>query len=247
MPLAHTCASCGHDLTRTSAPLDPIYHWPVVVCPSCTAAAVRRSDGHRTLSRQTQRVVRSIRNLVVGALVTTIMSMVLLGASSMLHDNLQNHGLTLPRAVIALTRVSDVDDLSPWEGQLGPLALAFWALVAIGGGAFVAAAFPHTARWRVVALLVAPIALVLSLIAAAEITDAIISQSAFGSTFTFKGLIRRAVPQSAQDLLIVLLGAFILMPAGFPLARLVRSARRAGQARRFRRIRRRLSLRRNHS
>ena len=42
MPLAHACPACGHVLTHVRADYVRDFRAPVVVCPECTFAAVRR-------------------------------------------------------------------------------------------------------------------------------------------------------------------------------------------------------------
>ena len=42
MPLAHACPACGHVLTHVRADYDRDFLAPVIVCPDCSFAAVRR-------------------------------------------------------------------------------------------------------------------------------------------------------------------------------------------------------------
>ncbi len=42
MAISHVCLSCGLDLARVRARLEPRYALPIVVCPDCGWAAVRR-------------------------------------------------------------------------------------------------------------------------------------------------------------------------------------------------------------
>lgn len=41
--MSHVCARCGVDLSHLRAPPDPIYGLPIVVCPGCGDASVRRA------------------------------------------------------------------------------------------------------------------------------------------------------------------------------------------------------------
>ena len=52
MAISHVCLSCGLDLARVRALLEPHYALPVVVCPDCGWATVRRApQGGRSLYR----------------------------------------------------------------------------------------------------------------------------------------------------------------------------------------------------
>ena len=41
MAISHVCLSCGLDLARVRARLEPYYALPIVVCPDCGRTAVR--------------------------------------------------------------------------------------------------------------------------------------------------------------------------------------------------------------
>jgi hypothetical protein len=55
MAIAHVCLSCGFDLARIRARIEPIYRLPLVTCPRCGVHAVRRRHPiwrtYRTLLR----------------------------------------------------------------------------------------------------------------------------------------------------------------------------------------------------
>ncbi len=44
MAIAHVCLGCGADLARTHVIRDPHYRLPLVICPGCGEACVRRVD-----------------------------------------------------------------------------------------------------------------------------------------------------------------------------------------------------------
>ncbi len=58
MAISHVCTSCGLDLARVRARLEPRYALPIVVCPDCGRAAVRRKP----------RTWRSLRRLAMSLL-----------------------------------------------------------------------------------------------------------------------------------------------------------------------------------
>lgn len=61
MPLSHTCASCGAELCRIRALPDPVYGLPIVVCPRCGTACVRRRHPVPARWREAVRVFASLR------------------------------------------------------------------------------------------------------------------------------------------------------------------------------------------
>ena len=42
MAIAHVCLGCGFDLARVRAGADPHYGLPLIICPQCTTATIRR-------------------------------------------------------------------------------------------------------------------------------------------------------------------------------------------------------------
>jgi hypothetical protein len=63
--ISHICTNCGLDLTRTPAPIDPHLALPVVVCPECRFAVVRREHPTMVWSRWVRRLVWSILALTL--------------------------------------------------------------------------------------------------------------------------------------------------------------------------------------
>ena len=61
MAISHVCLSCGLDLARVRALLEPHYALPVVVCPDCGWAAVRRAPRDR---RSFHRLLVSLLTLI---------------------------------------------------------------------------------------------------------------------------------------------------------------------------------------
>ncbi|MFG0251717.1 MAG: hypothetical protein ACF8NJ_02450, partial [Phycisphaerales bacterium JB038] len=59
MPLPHFCEQCGFDLTRVRPRTDPVYRLPLVLCPQCDAACVRRRHPLNARWRQIRRALAS--------------------------------------------------------------------------------------------------------------------------------------------------------------------------------------------
>lgn len=55
MRISHACAGCGSDLTYLRAAPDPHYHLPIVVCPSCDLAVVRRKPEMSRIAKRYRR------------------------------------------------------------------------------------------------------------------------------------------------------------------------------------------------
>jgi len=129
MAISHLCMSCGFDLARVRARPDPYYALPMVLCPDCGEAAVRRMHpslhGWRTL-------VRLKTSLVALAFQLTMLA-------------------SLGSAVVAVCVLAGEE----WvRGRLGVLdrlelvvaVLAFGALP-IALGAWLTAGLGHVRRW----------------------------------------------------------------------------------------------------
>ncbi|MFG0259296.1 MAG: hypothetical protein ACF8LK_03000 [Phycisphaerales bacterium JB041] len=67
MARSHICLGCGTELAHLAAPPDRHYGLPVVVCPRCTLASVRRPFGGRARWRTFLRSAATVRRLVFGA------------------------------------------------------------------------------------------------------------------------------------------------------------------------------------
>lgn len=72
--MSHICLSCGRDLARVCALVEPHYGLPVVVCPDCGRAVVRRRHPIIVRWRQFRRLRRSVLALAwrVGVLAAAL-------------------------------------------------------------------------------------------------------------------------------------------------------------------------------
>lgn len=145
MPLSHTCCSCGLELCRVRAARDAVYALPVVVCPRCASASVRRrhpvSAGWRTFLRLFAAMRRLALQLVLLLVFTLIMG-------AFLHSL----RLDLTAQVPPLRRIwedPDAGTLSVLRRQLVRSGLMWqlmaWVCYATGLGAWLVAGFAH---WR---------------------------------------------------------------------------------------------------
>lgn len=133
MRIAHTCAECGFDLTRTAAPIDPVYGLPIVVCPKCQAAVVRREHPTMAWSRWLGRFAASILSIAVRAAGTLLMVGIVVGLSAFVNEmcmDLMSGRRDCPRESLVV-------------GAIG------WLAGAIVGGLWIGFCFMH---WRGVPL-----------------------------------------------------------------------------------------------
>ena len=125
MAISHVCLSCGLDLARVRARLEPRYALPIVVCPDCGHTAVRRKP----------RAWRSFRRLMVSLLALAAqLAMVVAGLAGLL-------------------AVSDELGDAIARGSFGGLPrdeiifrLSVYAAFAVALGAWLTAGFSHARR-----------------------------------------------------------------------------------------------------
>ena len=125
MAISHVCISCGLDLARVRARLEPRYALPIVVCPDCGLTAVRRKP----------RAWRSIRSLVVTLLVLAAQVGLVVGGLAGLFAVSDELGHKIARGTIATLPRNEII-----------LRLSVYAAFAIALGAWLTAAFSHNRR-----------------------------------------------------------------------------------------------------
>jgi hypothetical protein len=97
MAISHLCISCGFDLARVRVRTDPVYALPIVICPDCGEAVVRRRHPMQRAWRSFVRLKTSLIVLVfqlamlTGGLSTVVAVCVLVG------DAWSRGDLTVPR------------------------------------------------------------------------------------------------------------------------------------------------------
>lgn len=142
MPRSHVCFSCGLDLAPVRAVPDPHYALPVVVCPRCETASVRRRrdpviQGYRAATRLT----KSTSVLGLQALLTLVLLLgygfTIFGLENLAQD------LKVAPARLPIALIEGID-LTRW-GARDRLAVLGASLVttAAAGGAWLTAGFTH--------------------------------------------------------------------------------------------------------
>ena len=74
MAIAHVCLGCGADLARIHVIRDPHYRLPIVTCPSCGEACVRRVDPILQRWRAFQSFAMALCTLLVQVLIVFLLA-----------------------------------------------------------------------------------------------------------------------------------------------------------------------------
>ncbi|MFN7020990.1 MAG: hypothetical protein ACK4WH_06645 [Phycisphaerales bacterium] len=247
MPIAHTCFSCGYELSRIAAPLDPVYRLPIVVCPGCQTPTVRRADGARAIPREMRLRTHAARKLVESLALLVTFSAGLVGMCFALQATLDDHRVPFSQAILGLFSPEIDTPSARWRNDVGLIALIAWLVFGMGAGAYLVAASPARRRWRIVALwaIVAAGTVFLSaaVVASFEANGAIRSARTARST--------RFIPPElnwwVKHVHEVFLGAAGAMILGLPLGFIIRRRLDGFAARRFRRLRKRIIARRHRT
>jgi hypothetical protein len=236
---SHLCASCGFELAGLRAPPDAHYALPVVVCPRCERAWVRRPHAGDATRRSALRLGRWGLELLarLGLLGAAVLGCgIALGALDRgLWFCLRGTPLPeifSPEAAVARERFVG------WFREDGRLIFASWAFAWGAAGLVCGMAFPHwRARWCVVGALAAVALLVVGpgvLGAAADFGAGQAFWASLAERLAFLGRSGYVFVFGAVGLAL----AIGLMPLGRRQA-LRRRARRGLGSRRLRRLRRR--------
>lgn len=261
MPIAHTCAHCGLNLSRVRAGLDSHLGLQVVVCPSCTTAVVRNRDRLRQALRGVGRLRAALANVAFRVAGTGALLLVCWGLTSALLD-LHAHS---PLKHVFLGALGDSTYQPDWEffsAESGRTFVVASLLCGVVVGVWLCTAFRHL-RLPIVAFAVFLVAL-LALPAAFIVADAAIRVINDSTPLVPMpgGLSRRASAISmSQSLLQTLprsdfsagpfvapLVAFAGAPVGMLIARAINARLDArAETRRFSRLRAQLRRRRHAS
>jgi hypothetical protein len=134
MAISHLCMACGLDLARVRTRLDPYYALPMVLCPDCGEATVRRRHpslgGWQTLLRlKTSLAALALQLALLAGFLSAVVAVCVLVGDSWVRGNLA---------------VSQRDELILAALAFGalPLALGAWLTAGLGhvrrGGAWLA-------------------------------------------------------------------------------------------------------------
>lgn len=135
MAIVHLCRCCGADLARVPVRADGGPRLPVVVCPACGAAAVRRMHPLVRSGRKARRAA-----LALGALLFQVLAAAGLAAlAAGLTVALSESDSGFASAVLGVGEGGDAP--MPWEEE--PELLIGWVVAAAGAGVWMGACLPH--------------------------------------------------------------------------------------------------------
>jgi len=142
--IAHTCFECGSDLTRLPAPLDPQYRLPIVVCPGCRTAAVRRVHPTMVWARWLRRAAFAAFMLASRGVSTLLVAAVIVALTNSAWSMLRELSLGVERL-----------------DQVVAVTLLLWLLASLLGGLWMGLLFCHwnfvqIAAWWLAILLALP-------------------------------------------------------------------------------------------
>jgi len=207
--IAHSCASCGLDLSRTPAPIDPHYALPIVICPGCRTAVIRREHPTMAWSRWLRRAAFSLLSLFIRAGGTLAIATVVIAMSEALWPDLRR-GL--------------VDSSRPREVLI--VMMITWLLASCISGFWTGLLFTH---WSVRRLALAWLAFLFLLPIAytALVFFDRISSVPYHSAFFTGSFFRTALDYSRRSLT----GSFPLIFAAWALSLITMSLGRAASSR----------------
>jgi hypothetical protein len=242
MAIAHACTSCGPSLAGIPAPLDPVYHLPIVVCPECHAAAVRWSDGHRLMPRTLNRIRLAIATAMNNTAWPVIAAIAVAVGTILMADDLGRRQLSVWRLLGMFTYILPRDDrLDDWYQSDGPISLVIWLCISTLAGAFLTGGLPHLRRRVFVPVFIVMVVVFLFVPGTGELLD----QLANGR---MRGLaIDRLSTHYRHELraLAALPASGLVALVGIPIGLRLRRIGNAIRARGWRRLRNRIKKRRH--
>ncbi|MBX3406099.1 MAG: zinc ribbon domain-containing protein [Phycisphaeraceae bacterium] len=227
MRIAHTCANCGHDLSRLCALIDPVYGLPIVVCPRCREAVVRTSIPVRTRARQARRLVVSLAMLAFSVLLTTGFAGAVIGLSSVVFEQWVR---------------AQRNSAAPWTHEGFVVAAAVWAGLALTAGVWTGAMLAH---WRWWLVLPAWVAMLFGLIFFVEVQQ-VVEFIAQGEEIDVLAL-ATGVVQGHSGTSRVLIASLVPFGLGYAVGLPIGAFTRRSAARRMWRRRRRIRLHRRNA
>lgn len=142
---SHVCSACGHDLARLRAPPDPHYALPVVVCPGCALACVRRPYAGTARWRNAVRVWRLGARLFIRVVMLVLLAVLLLASSAGVAGGLDRILGGGPITALLSFDPGQRARLASWLRVEGSWTLPVWVIASVCMGVSCGLAFPH---WR---------------------------------------------------------------------------------------------------
>lgn len=143
---AHICIQCGLSLARVHAPPDPHYGLPVVVCPRCHAASVRRPFAGDATRRAAVRAWHTAARLFIRLVLLLAASAITVGMTGEIAGKLERACRRQPLYALLLPDDHGTRDrLASELAREGTVVVGVWALAWVATGLTAGVTFPH---WR---------------------------------------------------------------------------------------------------
>lgn len=144
MRISHACAGCGSDLTYLRAAPDPHYRLPIVVCPSCDLAVVRRRPEMSRIAKRIRRGVSSWRALINRAGLLVISLLVTISAAEALAIDARDRWNGVTRSLSSYGEEGFVFRDPLHDRVLIVAGIGFWV------GSWLVGTLPHWNPWKAV-------------------------------------------------------------------------------------------------
>jgi hypothetical protein len=128
--LSHLCVDCGLDLRHERSAIEPHYGLPLVICPRCGCAAVRRRHPFVRAWPNTRRFICALRTILIQSALIAFLSALMLQACG---DLSRTMGLYVPfgrRSLIDLL-LHEWSSLIGW-GLVPPIMVGAWLTCGLG-------------------------------------------------------------------------------------------------------------------
>lgn len=112
MAIAHICLNCAKDLARQPAIVDPLYSLPLVICPDCNKASVRRPNYYSAKYKSLLRIITVFSALLFQTLCifalagATVACVFLIGDIVFLMTDAEPSRLSVTNVIIAVSLTS---------------------------------------------------------------------------------------------------------------------------------------------
>lgn len=158
MAISHICLSCGLDLARVRARLDPALRLPIVTCPECGGNSVRRRHVLVTAWRGAMRRRYAIWSFIAQLVVFNALLWSIAGLSWAIARQMELDSSTLVAVIRDAYRI-EASGLRRFS-DVGPWRISVWLIASIVAGVWMGATLPHWKRWA--PILVWPAALAIA-------------------------------------------------------------------------------------
>ncbi|MDQ7013330.1 MAG: hypothetical protein Q9O74_05460 [Planctomycetota bacterium] len=146
MARSHICMGCGKELARLRAPPDPHYGLPVVVCPGCGLACVRRPRGGLARWHTFLRALGAGLKLVGGGMLLVAVLALGLVFCAQVAEGLDEALVGKPFSAFFKPDAVVQQRLGDWWTYGGVWIVPVWGVAWLSIGLLTGVFFPH---WRV--------------------------------------------------------------------------------------------------